>query len=134
MILTHLSSYYSMNFTRELAENRLVRLIYNGQELRDTSTFEAYRINSESTIHCLVSQVQSRPSEPEEVVANDLDLGSLMFPLFGLILVMIWYCRVSYRQYFNAMSTFALTGITLLYSVALFASWRSNNEQHQHAE
>ena len=57
-------------------------------------------------------------------------MGALMFPLFGLILATIWYCRITYRHYFNAMSTLILVGISLLYVIAGMAMYGHHVDHH----
>ena len=71
----------------------MIRFIYNGRELtRDGQSLAAYNVADESVIHCLVRQGDPHPhpaSVPPGGVA--FDMGSLVFPLFGLILALIWY-------------------------------------------
>ena len=113
-----------------------MRFVFNGQELRgDNKTLRSYNVQDNSVIHCLLN----RRAPAEEAVrpeqrAADLDLSFLMLPLFGLILLLIWYCRFSYKNYFNAMSTFSLVGITFLFIVAVMAAWRPHHGQHEHIE
>ena len=64
---------------------------------------------------------------------TEMNMGALMFPLFGLILGLIWYCRFAYRAYFNAMSTLSLIGITFMYVVAALAVYRTH-DHHHHVE
>ena len=124
---------FSLFFDSETSENTSVRLIFNGQELRGDRTLQSYNVEDRCVIHCLLSR--SPAPERNNTVEQGIpfDMGNLVFPLFGLILGLIWYCRVMYRAYFNAMSTFSLVGITFLYVVALMASFRPNrNHEHVH--
>ncbi len=66
--------------------------------------------------------------------SEEFNMGSLMFPLFGLLLASIWYFRVFYRQYFNAMATLILVGITLLFIVGGVAIYRPPERQQQHQD
>ncbi|KAL3835843.1 hypothetical protein ACJMK2_021305 [Sinanodonta woodiana] len=123
------------HFSVELSENKLIRFIFNGQELRiNSSTLEAYNIVDNSVIHCLISQ---DPSQTAAVHTSDdesgFDMGVVMFPLFGLLLAIIWYFRFTYRQFFNVTSTLSLAGITFLFLAALCASFRRRHG-HEHLE
>jgi hypothetical protein len=120
-----IAEFKSRHFAAEIAQNTIVRLICNGQELKDSHTMNFYSITDNSVIHCLLTPVAQNAQPPIVVRAAEFDVGTLMFPLFGLILLLIWYCRFTYRNYFNAMSTFSLIGITFLFIVALLASWRT---------
>ena len=122
------------HFEGELSENFVVRFIYNGQELRNPlDTLAKYSIIDKSVIHCLLSRAQPQPDTSPQPPRNEFDIGTLMFPLFGVILLLVWYFRFTYRSYFNAMSTFSLIGITLLFIVALLATWRAH-DVHEHVE
>ena len=60
------------HFAGELAENMLVRFIYNGRELRhDASTLQSCNITDGSVIHCLLT----RGAQPEE---NSNQQGQVM--------------------------------------------------------
>ncbi len=137
IVLKHVSDVifpfaFRRHFTAELAENILVRFVCNGQELRqEMRTLQSYNIIDNSVIHCLLSQAPQTAEAITPPRGLQFDIGTLMFPLFGLILLLIWYFRFTYRNYFNAMSTFSLIGITFLFIVALLASWRTG-EAHDH--
>ena len=125
----HSFLHYREHFASEIADNMNVRLIFNGRELREEeSTLISHRVVDMSVLHCFTTQntrqSQNHQTQQAIVRTNELDIGSLMFPLFGLILVLIWYCRVTYRHYFTATSTFALLGITFLFMIAFMGSWR----------
>lgn len=146
-------SFFRANFSTELGQDLLVRLIHNGRELQHDKTLSSYNIEDLSTIHCLVTPSnRNRNQAQAEAELTDLDLSNLMLPLFTLILALIWYCRIMYRNFFNAMSTLALVGITILYAFTMILSWRTNlfpswaantnnenrqgreREQHAHAD
>ena len=113
----------------------LVRLIHNGRELRpDTSSLAAYNVDDLSVVHCLVTRSTRNAQQTQnDAELTDLDLSNLMLPLFTLILALIWYCRIVYRNFFNAMSTLALLGITVLYFFTLVVTWRTNGTEGQRA-
>ncbi|KAK3579707.1 hypothetical protein CHS0354_025742 [Potamilus streckersoni] len=123
------------HFSVELSENKLIRFIFNGQELRiNSSTLQEYNVVDNSVIHCLISQ---NPSQTDATHTSDddfsFDMGVFMFPLFGLLLAIIWYFRFTYRQFFNVTSTLSLGGITFLFLAALCASFR-RRRGHEHLE
>jgi hypothetical protein len=117
-----------------LADNFAVRFIFGGQELReDRSTLEAYNIEDNSVIHCLLTRITQPQQSTNHQPPAGLDLGFLMFPLVAVILGLVWYCRVVYRNYFSAVSTLSLVGMTFLFIVALMAS-RGREQRHEHRD
>ena len=132
---------FRTHFGAELADNFAVRFVCNGQELRgDGCTLESYNITDNSVIHCLLTRGATgpggggAPAAPGAAVGvGDAQIGQLMGPLFGLILVLIWYSRFTFRNYFNVTSTAALLGITLLYALSLFARLRPARPRPPHA-
>ncbi|XP_041371716.1 transmembrane and ubiquitin-like domain-containing protein 1 [Gigantopelta aegis] len=118
------------HFASELANNKLVRFIFNGQDLRnDGYTLQSYNIVDNSVVHCLVTQTQQTPHVMPHDDDLDLDVGHLMLPLFGFILAVIWYLRFSYRQYFNAMSTLCLVGVTFLFFLGVVSSYNGHRRR-----
>ncbi|XP_013390196.1 transmembrane and ubiquitin-like domain-containing protein 1 [Lingula anatina] len=138
----------SREFAAELEENKIIRFIFNGRELKpDTQTLQTFNIGDSSIIHCLIAQGtqgqtqgQGQGHQQEHIV--DLDLSRMMLPLFGLILAILWYFRIVYKVYFNPMSTITLVGFTIMFAVALASAFtpqrREDNVQvhrhHVHAE
>ncbi|GAB6032057.1 hypothetical protein CHUAL_010424 [Chamberlinius hualienensis] len=119
-----LGQFKQNHFREELANHRVVRLIYNGQLLQgDQETLQYYGLSDNCVVHCHISSTASipPPSPSFSSHSEDLDLGRLMLPLFGLILGLIWCCRMHYRQYFNTASTFALVGITGLFVISVLS-------------
>ncbi|ESP03051.1 hypothetical protein LOTGIDRAFT_110966 [Lottia gigantea] len=118
------------HFPDELAQQKLVRLIYNGQDLRnETSTLQSCNVVDNSVLHCLVTQ----NIQPQQTVHTnqdeDINIGNFMIPIFGLILGALWYLRFNYKQYFNATSTLSLAGISFLFVFATFTVLRPHNPQ-----
>ena len=124
------------HFASELASNFVVRFIAGGQELKDeTSSLRSHRISfSGAVLHCLVTPARAATlqADDRQNVGFQFDIGLLMFPLFGTLLVALWYARVVYRGYFNGTSTFSLLAISFLYVVALLASLRGGGQSDQH--
>ncbi|XP_005094020.1 transmembrane and ubiquitin-like domain-containing protein 1 [Aplysia californica] len=123
------------HFQPELQENKWVRFIYNGQDLRDDArTLQACNISDNCTMHCLIT-AHTRPTAPRDMVGDeegeDSVLGALMYPLFTLVLLIVWYFRFTYRQYFSAMSTVCLIGISFLLALSYISSLRSRDAGQQ---
>lgn len=141
---TTVMSFKRQNFAEDLAANKLVRFIFNGQVLQDDRTLESYNIIDNTVVHTLISLADSGGSQQggatgrqSATAAADshevFDAGSLMVPLFALILAVIWYLRFAYRQFFNITSTLSLVGITLLFGICLYANNRRQRQLHQPA-
>lgn len=109
------------HFLEEIANNKIIRLIYNGQLLSgEERTLESFGVVSNAVIHVQISQnqQQQRPTTTDD---SDLDLSHLMWPLFGIILGVLWMLHFQYREYFNITSTIALIGITGLFLTAVWS-------------
>lgn len=126
------------HFSEELGENKIIRFIFNGQDLRnDLRTLSAYNVGDNSVIHCLITQSrQQQETADAGAVLGDEDgeLGVFIYPIFGLVLGILWYFRFSYKQYFNAVSTVSLAGVSFIYCLALVSSLRSRQHPHQHLD
>ncbi|XP_046574902.1 LOW QUALITY PROTEIN: transmembrane and ubiquitin-like domain-containing protein 1 [Haliotis rubra] len=125
------------HFSTELADNKLVRLIFNGQDMRnDRNTLQGYNITDNSVVHCLVTQNLQQTAQPQmDNGDGDAAIGSFMLPLFALILACIWYLRITQKQYFNAVSTLSLAGVTFLFLLACASVWRGGGDrEHQHMD
>uniref|UniRef100_A0A8D0DJ51 Transmembrane and ubiquitin-like domain-containing protein 1 n=1 Tax=Salvator merianae TaxID=96440 RepID=A0A8D0DJ51_SALMN len=114
-------------------QEQLVRLIYQGRLLQDDSqTLAALHLAHNSVVHCHISQ-QRPPPSPTATHANGADtdaahaalnVGSLMVPLFLLMLGALWYFQLQYRHVFTATATTCLAGLTLVFSFVAFAVYR----------
>uniref|UniRef100_W5MSU4 Transmembrane and ubiquitin-like domain-containing protein 1 n=1 Tax=Lepisosteus oculatus TaxID=7918 RepID=W5MSU4_LEPOC len=106
-----------------------VRLIYQGQLLRDDAqTLASLNLPDNCVLHCHISQ-HATPQVPAGARAADqvhvaLNMGSLMVPLFVLMLSVLWYFQIQYRQFFTAPATASLVGITIFFSFAAFGVYR----------
>ncbi|NWH80929.1 TMUB1 protein, partial [Piaya cayana] len=109
-----------------------VRLIYQGQLLRDDSQrLSSVPLAPHSVLHCHLAQhgpgpaaSATAPQASADPVHAALNAGSLMLPLFLLLLALLWYCQLQYRHVFTATATTFLAGLTLLFSVMAFAMYR----------
>ncbi|XP_067931948.1 transmembrane and ubiquitin-like domain-containing protein 1 [Watersipora subatra] len=125
------------NFGAELSENKLVRLIFNGQVLQDNNTLESYGIVNNTAIHALISDIPSIQPEttpqPNVLVFN---AGVLLVPLFVIILLFLWYLRFGHPELFNITSTLSLGSITGVFVYCLSAQRRlqppQRNSQRQY--
>ncbi|XP_060070980.1 transmembrane and ubiquitin-like domain-containing protein 1 [Ylistrum balloti] len=122
-----------VNFATELEDNKVVRFIFNGRDLRsDTMTLDSYNVVDNSVLHCLITQMNRDTSPPRIDTEGGFDMGTIMLPLFGVILCIMWYLRFEYRPFFSATSTISLFGITSLYVAAVLASWESHRRGNVH--
>ncbi|XP_066537726.1 transmembrane and ubiquitin-like domain-containing protein 1 [Hoplias malabaricus] len=106
-----------------------VRLIYQGQLLQDDAqTLSSLNLSDNCVLHCHISQHATR-AVPAGARAADqvhvaLNVGSLMMPLFVLMLSVLWYFQFQYRQFFTAPATASLVGITIFFSFVAFGVYR----------
>ncbi|XP_041044987.1 transmembrane and ubiquitin-like domain-containing protein 1 [Carcharodon carcharias] len=106
-----------------------IRLIYQGQLLGDdTRTLSSLHIVNNCVVHCHISQ-NATPQSPAgshaaENTETTLNIGSLMLPVFFLMLSVLWYYQLNYRQFFTTPATISLVGITILFSFVAFGAYR----------
>nr|XP_043906422.1 LOW QUALITY PROTEIN: transmembrane and ubiquitin-like domain-containing protein 2 [Solea senegalensis] len=111
-----------------------IKLIYQGQLLQDPKkTLLALNISHNSVIHCHVSPAL-REVSPEEGAESGTGVGSggfraagvaistssLVVPVFVVVLAVVWYFRINYRQLFTAPATISLVGVTVFFSFLIF--------------
>ncbi|XP_059203895.1 transmembrane and ubiquitin-like domain-containing protein 2 [Centropristis striata] len=116
-----------------------IKLIYQGQLLQDPKkTLLSLNITHNSVIHCHISQALHEPT-PEEGAQSGAGAGvgsgvsggvraagvaistsSLVVPVFVVILAVVWYFRINYRQFFTAPATISLVGVTVFFSFLIF--------------
>lgn len=128
-LLENIGNFKRRNFTMEMSQNKNVRLIFNGQLLRDeATTLQGYGIFDKCVVHCLIQQ-QSGPAVPPvaarpEATENgeDLDVSELFIPVLGVGLIILWYFAFTYSPYFNTMSSTALLGLTLLFLISVYGT------------
>ncbi|XP_034279364.1 transmembrane and ubiquitin-like domain-containing protein 1 [Pantherophis guttatus] len=113
-------------------QEQLVRLIYQGQLLRDDAqTLAALHLTNNSVLHCHVAQhrpppaaTNAGPRTDAEAAHAALNVGSLMMPLLVLMLAALWYFQLQHRHVFTATATTCLAGLTLVFSFVAFAVYR----------
>lgn len=118
-----------------------IKLIYQGQLLQDPKrTLFSLNITHNSVIHCHVSQALLEPpaeegAQPTAAAGSGLSggfraagvaisTGSLVVPVFVVILSVVWYFRINYRQFFTAPATISLVGVTVFFSFLMFGMHR----------
>ncbi|TDH06396.1 hypothetical protein EPR50_G00133060 [Perca flavescens] len=86
-----------------------VRLIYQGQLLQDDGqTLASLNLAHNCVLHCHISAAAAAgagrarggraAADPVQVALN---VGSLMVPVLVLMLSVLWYCQIQYRQFFR---------------------------------
>uniref|UniRef100_A0A8C2W965 Transmembrane and ubiquitin like domain containing 2 n=2 Tax=Chinchilla lanigera TaxID=34839 RepID=A0A8C2W965_CHILA len=108
------------------------KLVYRGRLLQDpASTLRSLDITDRCVIHCLRLPPGSAAPGPEAPLANSatepsslgLSMGSLMVPVFVVLLGVVWYFRINYRQFFTAPATVSLVGVTVFFSFLVFGMY-----------
>ncbi|XP_067269123.1 transmembrane and ubiquitin-like domain-containing protein 2 [Pseudorasbora parva] len=114
-----------------------IKLIYQGQLLQDPQrSLLSLNITHNSVLHCHISQAQVlREAAAEEnpragrgsmlsgglrSAGLALSTGSLVVPVFVVLLAVVWYFRINYRQLFTAPATISLVGVTVFFSFLIF--------------
>ncbi|XP_047223334.1 transmembrane and ubiquitin-like domain-containing protein 1 [Girardinichthys multiradiatus] len=110
-------------------QEQQVRLIYQGQLLQDDAqTLASLNLVHNCVLHCHISQNAAQGAaggpRPGDQVQVALNVGSLMVPLLVLMLSVLWYCQIQYRQFFTAPATASLVGITIFLSLVAFGVYR----------
>ena len=132
-----LSDFKTRIFRDVISGGGQVRLIFAGGLLRDeTLSLVESGVLVNCVIHCHIL-AQSATSGSSNAAGNDasgggrldnfnsdnIDLSNLMFLLFAIFLSVLWYLRFSYRCLFTPPTTFTLIAITLLFLLAIYASF-----------
>ncbi|RXM98482.1 Transmembrane and ubiquitin-like domain-containing protein 2 [Acipenser ruthenus] len=109
-------------------QEQQIKFIYQGQLLQDQAqTLLSLNITDNCVIHCHISQPPREPA-PDPSVALEhsdvtLNVGSLMIPMFVVMLTVVWYFRINYRQFFTAPATLSLVGVTVFFSFLVFGMY-----------
>ncbi|NXS56335.1 TMUB2 protein, partial [Brachypteracias leptosomus] len=113
-------------------ENQM-KFIYRGQLLQDQArTLRSLHITDNCVIHCHRSRgggtttAAPSPTLPEPGTTHPdpsglpLGAGNLLVPALMVVLAVVWYFRINYRQLFTAPATVSLIGVTVLFSFLVF--------------
>ncbi|UJR15090.1 hypothetical protein I4U23_002057 [Adineta vaga] len=122
-------------FADELANNKLIRFIYQGRELQDSETLRKYNIRDQTVIHCQISpQRLPTPNQINDGMSNahlntngfdtssfldasPISISSHLILFLTVILGSIWYLRIKYRVLFTPISTIILILITIIFLI-----------------
>ncbi|KAM6042481.1 LOW QUALITY PROTEIN: transmembrane and ubiquitin-like domain-containing protein 2 [Theristicus caerulescens] len=108
-----------------------MKFIYRGQLLQDQGrTLRSLHITDNCVIHCHRSRSAAAATAlPDPAAAAPdtsgfpLGVGNLMVPAVMVVLAVIWYLRINYRQLFTAPATISLIGVTVLFSFLVFGMY-----------
>ncbi|KAM9000145.1 transmembrane and ubiquitin-like domain-containing protein 2 isoform X2 [Sarcophilus harrisii] len=109
-----------------------MKLIYQGRLLQDPArTLRSLNITDNCVIHChrsppgpATSGPSTLPTSPTtEPPGLSVNVGSLMVPVFVVLLGVVWYFRINYRQFFTAPATVSLVGVTVFFSFLVFGMY-----------
>ncbi|NXT89435.1 TMUB2 protein, partial [Anhinga rufa] len=108
-----------------------MKFIYRGQLLQDQGrTLRSLHITDNCVIHCHRSRsaAAAAPDPSATATAPDagdlpLSMGNMMVLAVMVVLAVIWYLRINYRQLFTAPATVSLIGVTVLFSFLVFGMY-----------
>lgn len=109
-----------------------MKLIYQGRLLQDPArTLRSLNITDNCVIHCHRSPPGAPGTGPSTSLASSateppslgISVGSLMVPVFVVLLGVVWYFRINYRQFFTAPATVSLVGVTVFFSFLIFGMY-----------
>lgn len=109
-----------------------MKLIYQGRLLQDPAcTLRSLNITDNCVIHCHRSPPGAPGTGPSTSLAPSateppslgISVGSLMVPVFVVLLGVVWYFRINYRQFFTAPATVSLVGVTVFFSFLIFGMY-----------
>uniref|UniRef100_A0A8D0H5S9 Transmembrane and ubiquitin like domain containing 2 n=1 Tax=Sphenodon punctatus TaxID=8508 RepID=A0A8D0H5S9_SPHPU len=105
-----------------------MKFIYQGRLLQDQArTLRSLNIMDNCVVHCHLSQAASsaipEAAVPPAEAGVTINMGNLMIPVFMVMLAVIWYFRINYRQLFTAPATVSLVGVTVFFSFLVFGMY-----------
>lgn len=119
------------NFRLELEEEKLVKLVFNGQVLLDNVSISNCGLFDNCVVHCLIHNRRNtnNPAAQGESPTQPANNGILpengsFFIYLGIVLVLVtlifcWFCRIQYSSLFSWYSTVGLVLMTSLFLVML---------------
>lgn len=109
-----------------------MKFIYRGQLLQDQGrTLRSLHITDNCVIHCHRSRSATTAATvlPDPATAAPaagglpLGAGNLLVPTVMVVLGVVWYFHINYRQLFTAPATVSLIGVTVLFSFLAFGMY-----------
>ncbi|XP_075230460.1 uncharacterized protein LOC142329669 [Lycorma delicatula] len=133
-----LGDFKRRHFSIELAAEKMVRLIFNGQVLQsDSQTLQGYGLFDNCVVHCLVhNQRNNTPRTAQTQTSGasnqapppDWNLGTLLYTCLSVILCFAWYCRYQYSHLFTVTTTAALFGLTGMFVITLLSIYLPDHD------
>jgi len=143
-----ISKVKQLYFADELANNKMVRFIYQGRELQDRETLRTYNIRDQTIIHCQISTRRNEPTNQRNdgissgihinrntfdasafIDASPVNISSHFVLLLSLILGFVWFLRIKYRVLFSPISTVILILITIIFLIFTCGSLLTTRRQ-----
>ncbi|CAF0774741.1 unnamed protein product [Adineta ricciae] len=143
-----ISKIKQLHFADELANNKMIRFIYQGRELQDREMLRTYNIRDQTIIHCQINnrrpdssnQRSNGSSSGSHMNANRFDtsafidsppvnISSYFVLIMSLILGFIWFLRIKYRMLFSPISTLVLILLTILFVIFTFGSFITSRQR-----
>jgi len=138
------------HFTTEVNQGKTIRLIYQGQLLRDDGrSLESYGLHDNCVLHChigIVPYTGGQPAAaavPQHVVpaapvvggggrrVGTTDMGQYVYLVFGVKFTLLWLAWYSYPQIFSTTSVVSLILCTGLYLMFVYSGRNRRNQQQQ---
>ncbi|XP_039290689.1 transmembrane and ubiquitin-like domain-containing protein 1 [Nilaparvata lugens] len=139
-----LGDFKRRHFSLELAAEKMVRLIFNGQVLQcDNETLQGYGLFDNCVVHCLVhnqrvSQSQRSVSQSaggQSAAGNgrtatppEWNLGTVLYASLSICLGFALYCRYQYSHLFTVTTSAALFGLSAIFAVTLVGQFLPDSE------
>lgn len=129
---SHSCFFFHLNSKYFPGQESQMKLIYQGRLLQDPAlTLRSLNITNNCVIHCHHSPPGSAVPGPSASLASSVteppslgvSVGSLMVPVFVVLLGVVWYFRINYRQFFTAPATVSLVGVTVFFSFLVFGMY-----------
>ncbi|NWH67975.1 TMUB2 protein, partial [Geococcyx californianus] len=107
-----------------------MKFIYRGQLLQDQGrTLRSLHITDNCVIHCHRSRNLAASTLPDPGTATSntsglsLSMRNLLVPTAMVVLAVIWYFRINYRQLFSTPATVSLIGVSILFTFLVFGMY-----------
>jgi hypothetical protein len=127
-----LGDFKKRHFRVELSNQKLIRLIFNGQVLQsDEQSLQRYGLYDNCVVHCLVQNQQTGNRQNTQINASppEWNLGFILYTLISAVLGLAWVMRYQYSHLFSLTSTAFLVGLTMLFGVFLGGAYLPDNAE-----